>query len=44
MNCDKVLDGQLIASIDRLGATLAVVKDRRELVGDARIPKPAPKN
>ena len=44
MNCDKVLQGNIIGKVERLGATLAVIKDRRDLVGDQRIPKPAPNN
>lgn len=44
MNCDKVLQGDLIGVIERLGATLAVVKDRRNLTGDARLPRAAPRD
>lgn len=44
MNCDKVLQGNIIGKVERLGATLAVIKDRRDLVGEQRIPKPAPPN
>ena len=29
MDCDRVLDGKIIATVERLGATIAVVKDRR---------------
>jgi len=43
MNCDKVLLGKEIGKIERLGFTLAVIKDRRELQGKDRIPLPAPK-
>lgn len=44
MNCDKVLQGELIGVVERLGAPLAVVKDRRALTGDARIPRAAPRD
>lgn len=43
MHCDKVLQGNEIGRIERLGAVLAVIKDRRNLTGNDRIPKPAPK-
>lgn len=42
MHCDQVLQGTVIASVVRAGATLAVLKDRRQLHGDARKPRPAP--
>ena len=29
MNCDRALDGRVIGTIERLGVTIAVVKDRR---------------
>ncbi len=32
MNCDRELDGKVIATISRLGAQIGVVKDRRALV------------
>ena len=32
MNCDRALDGKVIATISRLGAQIGVVKDRRALV------------
>jgi hypothetical protein len=32
MNCDRALDGKVIATISRLGAPIGVVKDRRALV------------
>ena len=32
MNCDRYLDGRVIATIERLGVVIGVVKDRRELV------------
>ena len=32
MNCDRALDGKVIATIDRLGARIGVVKDRRILL------------
>jgi hypothetical protein len=40
--CDKTLDGKTIAEVSRFGAALAVVKDRRDLVGRpvARVAKP----
>jgi hypothetical protein len=41
MDCDDVLKGQVIGTIERLGATLATIKDRRQLVGKARLPRPA---
>lgn len=44
MNCDKVLKGKIIGTVDRLGATLAVVKDRRQLVGKDRRPRAAPRD
>jgi hypothetical protein len=33
MNCDRALDGRIIARIERLGVLIGVVKDRRALVG-----------
>lgn len=39
MDCDSAVKGQVIGTIDRLGVTLAVVKDRRALVGDERTPR-----
>ncbi|MGV3581228.1 MAG: ArnT family glycosyltransferase [Methylophilus sp.] len=44
MNCDKVLQGETIGIVERLGAPLAVVKDRRGLVGEARKPRAAPRD
>jgi hypothetical protein len=35
MNCDRALDGTVISNIARLGATIGVVKDRRDLIGPA---------
>jgi len=32
MNCDRALDGRVVATIARLGVTIGVVKDRRALV------------
>jgi hypothetical protein len=32
MNCDRYLDGRVIATIERLGVVIGVVKDRRELI------------
>ena len=42
MNCDKVLQGRIIGTVSRLGAVLAVVKDRRQLLEHERMPHPAP--
>jgi hypothetical protein len=42
MNCDKVMQGKIIATVKRMGATLAVVKDRRNLLEHERMPRPAP--
>jgi hypothetical protein len=39
MNCDRALDGRVIATISRLGARIGVVKDRRALV-HARLARP----
>ena len=35
MNCDRALDGKVIATITRMGAQIGVVKDRRALVRPA---------
>jgi hypothetical protein len=32
MNCDRALDGRIIATVERLGVLIGVVKDRRALV------------
>jgi hypothetical protein len=32
MNCDRALNGRIIATVERLGVPIAVVKDRRALV------------
>jgi hypothetical protein len=32
MNCDRALDGKVVASVERLGVVIGVVKDRRALV------------
>ncbi|MBI1204746.1 MAG: hypothetical protein GC182_19770 [Rhodopseudomonas sp.] len=40
MHCDRVLAGKPIATIDRLGATIGVVKDRRALVHQAAASQP----
>ncbi len=32
MNCDRALDGAVIATIERLGVPIGVVKDRRALI------------
>ena len=44
MNCDKVLQGKMVGTVERLGTTLAVVKDRRQLVGEDRRPRAAPRD
>ena len=44
MNCDKVLKGNIIGTVERLGAPIAIVKDRRDLKGDDRIPHAAPQD
>jgi len=44
MNCDKVLNGNIIGTVERLGAPLAVVKDRRDLIGEDRRPHAAPQD
>jgi hypothetical protein len=36
MNCDRALDGRIIAKIERLGVLIGVVKDRRALVGQTQ--------
>jgi len=33
MNCDRAFDGQVIATIERLGVVIGVVKDRRAEIG-----------
>lgn len=43
MHCDQVLQGKVIGKVERLGTVLAVVKDRRQLVGEARNAIPAPR-
>ena len=43
MNCDKVMQGKIIATVERMGTVLAVVKDRRALNGHLRRPRPVPK-
>jgi len=35
MNCDRALDGAVVATISRVGAQIGVVKDRRRLVAPA---------
>jgi hypothetical protein len=32
MNCDKALDGKVIATISRMGVAIGVVKDRRAVL------------
>jgi hypothetical protein len=33
MDCDNMLDGKVIATIERMGVVIGVVKDRRGLIG-----------
>jgi hypothetical protein len=44
MNCDQVLQGKMVGVVERLGTPLAVVKDRRALIGEARRPHQAPRD
>lgn len=44
MNCDQVLKGKMVGTVERLGAKLAAVKDRRELQGEDRRPHAPPRN
>ena len=44
MNCDKVLKGKVIGTVERLNAPLAIVKDRRDLTGEDRRPHAAPRD
>lgn len=44
MNCDQVLKGKMVGTVERLGAKLAVVKDRRELQGEDRRPHAPPRD
>lgn len=39
MQCDQVLLGNTIATVERRGAVLAVIKDRRALTGESRKPR-----
>jgi hypothetical protein len=39
MDCDTALKGRIIATVERMGVTLAVVRDRRGLVGAERTPR-----
>ena len=32
MNCDRALGGRVIGTIDRMGARIGVIKDRRSLL------------
>ena len=32
MNCDQALDGRVVATIERLGVVIGVVKDRRNVI------------
>ncbi len=41
MHCHQVLQGTLVGQVQRQGMTLAVVKDRRQLQGEARKATPA---
>ena len=38
------MNGKVIGTVERLGAKLAIVKDRRDLRGDERRPHAAPHN
>ncbi len=40
MNCDRALNGRVIATITRLDAPIGVVKDRRALVQAAAAQHP----
>jgi hypothetical protein len=44
MNCDKVLQGKIIGTVERMGTVLAVVKDRRALTGHHRQPRRVPQH
>lgn len=44
MHCDKVLQGNIIATVTRLDAPLAIVKDRRALIGEDRRPHAPPRD
>ena len=39
MDCDSAMKGKVIATVKRAGTILAVVKDRRDLIGADRIPR-----
>lgn len=39
MGCDQALRGRVVAQVERAGQVLAVVKDRRALVGEDRRPR-----
>lgn len=39
MGCDQALRGRVVAQVERAGLVLAVVKDRRALVGEDRRPR-----
>jgi hypothetical protein len=41
MNCHAAVKGKIVATVVREGVTLAVVLDRRALVGEEREPRPA---
>ncbi|MGE0012548.1 MAG: hypothetical protein AB7S62_09970 [Azoarcus sp.] len=38
MGCDRALKGRVIGSVVREGVPLAIIRDRRHLIGDERIP------
>jgi hypothetical protein len=40
MNCDRELTGKIVATIERFGVPIGVVKDRRAIVrpGISRVP------
>ena len=42
MNCDRALDGTVIATMQRLGVTIGVVKDRRAITRPLPMHPPAP--
>ena len=39
MGCDEAMRGRVVAQVERAGLVLAVVKDRRALVGEERRPR-----
>jgi hypothetical protein len=44
MNCDKVLQGKVIGTVERMGTVLAVIKDRRTLKDLQRQPRRVPQH